>query len=241
MSTRPALVVIPTYDERDNLEPIVRAVLSTDDRLDILVVDDNSPDGTGKLADTLAQETDRVFVLHREKKEGLGKAYVAGFRWALARHYAFVFEMDADFSHAPADLPRFLAELENGADLVIGSRRVKGGRTVNWGPGRQFISAGGSTYARTILGVDIRDLTAGFKCFKRATLEALPLDDVRSSGYGFQVELTYRALRLGLKVVEIPVVFEDRRVGQSKMSRKIFLEAARMVWQLRWDAIRGRL
>jgi len=178
--------------------------------------------------------------LHRAGKEGLGKAYVDGFRWALAREYRFVFEMDADFSHAPADLPRFLAELDAGADLVIGSRRVAGGRTVNWGPGCKLISAGGSLYARTILGVDVRDLTAGFRCFRREVLEALPLDRVRSSGYAFQVELTYRAIRKGFRVVEIPVVFEDRRVGQSKMSRAIFVEAMRMVWQLRFDALRGR-
>lgn len=237
----PALVLIPTYNERDNLEPIVRAVLASDPRLDVLVIDDNSPDGTGALADQLAAETGRVRVLHRARKEGLGRAYVAGFKEALARGYAYIFEMDADFSHDPKDLPRFLAELENGADVVLGSRRVPGGRTVNWGVGRQLISAGGSLYARTVLGVPVQDLTGGFKCFRRKVLETLPLDEVKSTGYAFQVELTYRAIRQGFRVVEIPIVFEDRRVGQSKMSSAIFREAIAMVWRLRYEAIRGRL
>lgn len=229
----PALVIIPTYNERDNLEAITRAVLAADARVDVLVVDDNSPDGTGELADALAKELPRVRVLHREKKEGLGKAYLHAFKWALEQGYQYVMEMDADFSHDPKYLPRFLDEAEKGADLVLGSRYVEGGGTVNWGPGRRFISKGGSLYARTILGVRIRDLTGGFKCFRRRVLESLSLDAVKSTGYAFQIELTFRALKAGFKVKEIPIVFEDRRVGQSKMSRKIFLEALTMVWKLR--------
>jgi dolichol-phosphate mannosyltransferase len=238
----PALVIVPTYNERDNLEPIVKAILAADPRLDILIVDDNSPDGTGQIADTLSAADPRVKVLHRHKKEGLGRAYVAGFRRALEEPYEFIFEMDADFSHKPTDLPRFLKALdEQGADVCLGSRRVEGGGTVNWGVGRQLISGGGSLYARTVLGVDVRDLTGGFKCFRRKVLETLPLNEIRSSGYGFQVELTYRALRKGFKVIEIPIIFEDRRVGKSKMSRSIFLEAMSMVLRLRLDAIQGRL
>lgn len=238
----PALVIVPTYNERDNLEPIVKAILEADARLDILIVDDNSPDGTGNIADTLANGNKRIKVLHREKKEGLGRAYVAGFKRALEDPYEFIFEMDADFSHKPADLPRFLKALEDQqADVCLGSRRVEGGGTVNWGVGRQLISGGGSLYARTVLGVDVRDLTGGFKCFRRKVLETLPLNEIRSSGYGFQVELTYRALRKNFKVIEIPIIFEDRRVGKSKMSRGIFLEAMSMVLRLRLDAIQGRL
>ena len=228
-----ALVIIPTYNEAENVEPITRAVLAADPRLDVLVVDDNSPDGTGSMADALSRAEPRVHVLHRAAKEGLGRAYLAGFDWALARPYRFVFEMDADFSHDPRYLPRFLAEMDAGADMALGSRYVEGGGTVNWGVGRQLLSKGGSLYARSILGVQVRDLTGGFKCFRRETLEALDLATVRSSGYAFQIELTYRAIRRGFKIKEIPIVFEDRRVGKSKMSRKIFLEAATLVWKLR--------
>jgi len=238
----PALVIVPTYNERDNLEPIVRAILAADPRLDILVVDDNSPDGTGQLADTLAAAEPRVKVLHRAQKQGLGRAYIAGFKRALQDPYEFIFEMDADFSHKPEDLPRFLAALdEQHADICLGSRRVKGGGTVNWGVGRQIISGGGSLYARTVLGIGIRDVTGGFKCFRRKVLETIPLDEIHSSGYGFQVELTYRAIRKGFKVIEIPIIFEDRRVGQSKMSRAVFLEAFGMVLRLRAEALAGRL
>ena len=229
----PALVIIPTYNERDNLEAISSAVLAADRRLDVLVVDDNSPDGTGELADQLAKSEPRIKVLHREQKEGLGRAYLHAFRWALEHGYQYVMEMDADFSHDPKYVPRFLDEAEAGADLVLGSRYVHGGGTVNWGPARRFISKGGSLYARTILGVDVKDLTGGFKCFRRTVLESLALDAVKSTGYAFQIELTYRALKAGFKVKEIPIVFEDRRVGQSKMSRKIFIEALTMVWTLR--------
>lgn len=237
----PALVVLPTYNERDNLEPIVKAILAADPRLDVLVVDDSSPDGTGELADAIARAEPRVRVLHRARKEGLGKAYLAAFRRALDDGYQYVIEMDADFSHAPKDVPRLLDRAESGVDLVLGSRRVEGGGTVNWGVGRQLISAGGSLYARTVLGVDVRDLTGGFKCFRRSALEAIALENVRSSGYAFQIELTYRVLRRGLRVEEIPIIFEDRRVGQSKMTRAVFREAIGMVWRLRVDALRKRL
>jgi dolichol-phosphate mannosyltransferase len=229
----PALVCIPTYNERDNLEPITRAVLAADRRVDILVVDDNSPDGTGKLADELAAQEPRIRVLHRPQKQGLGRAYLHAFQWALAEGYSYVLEMDADFSHDPRYLPALLDTAESGVDLVLGSRYVEGGGTVNWGLGRQFLSRGGSLYARTILGVKVRDLTGGFKCFHRRVLESLDLQAVHSTGYAFQIELTYRALRRGFTVRELPIVFEDRRVGQSKMSRRIFMEALTMVWKLR--------
>lgn len=229
----PALVCIPTYNERENIGPIVEAVLQADPRVDILIVDDNSPDGTGKLADELAAKDSRVRVLHREKKEGLGRAYLHAFRTALDMGYAYILEMDADFSHDPRYLPTLLDAAEAGADLVLGSRYVTGGGTVNWGIGRQLISRGGSLYARSILGVGINDLTGGFKCFNRRVLESIDLDAVRSTGYAFQIELTYRTLKKGFTVREVPIVFEDRRVGHSKMSRKIFLEALTMVWKLR--------
>ncbi len=228
-----ALVCIPTYNEADNVEPITTAVLGVEPRVDVLVVDDNSPDGTGRIADGLAAKEPRLRVLHREKKEGLGRAYLHAFQWALDEGYDFIVEMDADFSHDPRYLPRLLDEGMAGADLVLGSRYVEGGGTVNWGAGRKVISRGGSLYARSILGVDIRDLTGGFKCFNRRVLETIDLGAVKSTGYAFQIELTYRTLKAGFRVKEIPIVFEDRRVGQSKMSRKIFLEALTMVWKLR--------
>jgi dolichol-phosphate mannosyltransferase len=230
----PALVIIPTYNELDNLGPITTAVLKADPRVDILVVDDNSPDGTGKLADELASKEPRIKVLHREKKQGLGRAYLHAFRWALEHAYSYIIEMDADFSHDPRFLTPLIDLAVNGADVALGSRYVEGGGTVNWGVSRQLISQGGSLYARSILGVKVRDLTGGFKCFNRRVLEGIDLDSVQSSGYGFQIELTYRALKKGFTVKEMPIVFEDRRVGQSKMSRKIFLEAALMVWKLRF-------
>lgn len=230
----PALVIIPTYNERDNIGPITSAVLAAESRVDILVVDDNSPDGTGQLADELAANEPRIKVLHREKKEGLGRAYLHAFGWALEHGYQFIIEMDADFSHDPKYLPKLLDAAQGGADLVLGSRYVEGGGTVNWGTGRKIISRGGSLYARSILGVRIRDLTGGFKCFSRRVLEGIELEQVQSTGYAFQIELTYRALKKGFKVKEIPIVFEDRRVGQSKMSRKIFVEAMTMVWKLRF-------
>lgn len=230
----PALVIIPTYNERDNLGPITTAVLAADKRIDILVCDDNSPDGTGQLADELAAKEPRIKVLHREKKEGLGRAYLAAFRWALDRKYDFIIEMDADFSHDPKYLPKLIDTARDEADVAVGSRYIEGGGTVNWGIGRQVMSRGGSVYVRTVLGIDLHDCTAGFKCFNRRVLEGIGLEKVQSSGYGFQIELKYRALKKGFTIKEIPIVFEDRRVGQSKMSRKIFLEAIRMVWKLRF-------
>jgi dolichol-phosphate mannosyltransferase len=229
---RRALVCLPTYDERENIEPITRAILDATPEVDVLVIDDDSPDGTGRVADAIAGREPRVHVLHRARKEGLGKAYLAGFDWALARGYELVLEMDADFSHSPSYLPQLLARARE-ADLVLGSRNVKGGGTVNWGIGRKILSRGGSLYARTILGLDVRDLTGGFKCFRREVLEAIDLSTVQCSGYAFQIELTYRAARKGFRVAEIPIVFEDRRVGHSKMSRRIVLEAIRKVWSIR--------
>jgi dolichol-phosphate mannosyltransferase len=232
---------LPTYNERENLEPMLRAlgdVLGEGDR--VLVIDDNSPDGTGELADRLAGELAFVDVLHRPRKEGLGPAYLAGFRRALDDGAELVVEIDCDFSHDPAHVPRLLAAAED-ADLVLGSRYVPGGGVENWGLIRRSISAGGSIYARFVLGVPVRDLTGGFKCFRRAVLEAIPLDQVRSRGYAFQIELTYRALRKGFRVQEVPIRFSDRAVGGSKMSRAIVLEAIWKVPLLRLSALRGEL
>jgi len=228
------LVIVPTYNERDNLPEIVAAVHQHLPEADLLVVDDNSPDGTGAVADEIAAKDKKVHVLHRPGKQGLGVAYIAGFKWALARDYQFLFEMDCDFSHDPKYLPIMLGKARAGADLVLGSRYVDGGGTVNWGPMRKFISRGGSFYARTILGIGVRDVTGGFKCFRRSTLEKLDLDSVSAQGYGFQIEMTYRAIKQGMRVEEVPIVFVDRRVGQSKMSKKIFLEALTLVWKLRF-------
>ena len=238
-----AVVCVPTYNERDNVEPLVRAlgeVLDTA-RDRVLVIDDGSPDGTGELADRLAAELPWVGVLHRTAKEGIGRAYLAGFAQALATDADLVLEMDCDFSHDPADVPRLIAACENGADLVLGSRWVDGGGTENWGLIRRLVSRGGSLYARLVLGVGIRDLTGGFKCFRRRVLETIDLDAIAARGYGFQIEGTYRALRAGFRVVEIPITFADRRVGESKMSGAIVLEAMRQVPVLRWKALRRRL
>jgi dolichol-phosphate mannosyltransferase len=233
-----AVVCLPTYDERENLERIVRAL--ADRGVSVLVIDDNSPDGTGRVADALAAELDWVEVLHRERKEGLGPAYLAGFRHALAAGAHLVLEMDADFSHDPADVPRLIAAADE-ADLVIGSRYVDGGSIQNWGRVRRFVSAGGSLYARALLGVDVRDLTGGFKCFRRDVLETLDLDAIASRGYAFQIETTYRALRAGFRVREIPIAFVDREHGGSKMSGPIMLEAIWKVPALRLRALAGRL
>jgi dolichol-phosphate mannosyltransferase len=226
------IVIIPTYNERDNLERLVHAVLAVEPSLHVLVIDDGSPDGTGDLADELAQASGRVHVLHRPGKMGLGTAYVAGFRYALARNYTHIIEMDADFSHRPEDLPRLL-EAAHSADVVIGSRNVPGGRAENWSPLRHVISKGGSLYARTILGLPIRDCTGGFKCFRRTVLASLPLHRVTTNGYGFQVEMNYLCHRAGFRIVEVPIVFPDRKVGHSKMSRNIVLEAMLLVLKLR--------
>ena len=230
-----ALIIIPTYNEAENVGPISAAVLEALPGAHVLIVDDASPDGTGALADELATADDRVHVLHRQGKEGLGKAYLAGFRWALARDYPFVFEMDADFSHQPRYLAPMLAAGRAGADVVIGSRYVAGGGTENWGLGRQLISRGGGLYSRAVLGIPIRDLTGGFKCFRREALEAVNLDRVFSAGFGFQIEMNYRCSILGLKVEELPIVFPDRTQGESKMSGSIFAEALVNVWKLRFN------
>lgn len=227
------LLIIPTYNERENLTLLCSQIHDALPAADLLIVDDNSPDGTGELADSLAAKHSYLKVMHRAGKLGLGTAYLAGFRYAIDHGYDYIFEMDADFSHDPCYLASLLGAAVEGADVVIGSRRVPGGGTENWGVGRQLISAGGSLYARTILGLPIRDLTSGFKCFRRAVLESIDLESVRSNGYSFQIEMTYRAIKKGFRVVEVPIVFVDRRAGQSKMSRKIFLEAMGMVWRMR--------
>jgi dolichol-phosphate mannosyltransferase len=224
-----AWLLLPTYNEAENIEPIVRAAreqLRDGDR--ILIVDDNSPDGTGEIADRLAREIDGVDVLHRAGKQGLGRAYLAGFAHALEGGADLVLEMDSDFSHDPADIPRLIAAAAD-ADLVLGSRYVAGGSVTDWGLVRRIVSRGGSWYARVVLGVKVRDLTGGFKCFRRSVLETLDLETVHADGYGFQIELTYRAIKAGFKVVEIPIVFRDRRVGESKMNARIALEA---VWKV---------
>ena len=233
-ASRRAVICLPTYDERENIRPILSAIHEAVPQVDVLVIDDDSPDGTGRIADEVALGDNRVRVLHRARKEGLGRAYLAGFAWALERGYGLILEMDADFSHDPRQLP-VLLERAREADLVLGSRYVPGGGTVNWGLGRRLISRGGSFYARTVLGVSVRDLTGGFKCFRREVLEAIDLPSVLCSGYAFQIELTYRALRRGFAVVEVPIVFTDRRVGRSKMSRGIVLEAVRKVWSMRFS------
>jgi dolichol-phosphate mannosyltransferase len=230
----PVWVVLPTYNEATNIEPLVaaaRAKLPTSAQ--ILIVDDNSPDGTGEIASRLAEEDSAIHFLHRPAKEGLGPAYIAGFRKALAGGAGLIVEMDADFSHEPAYLPRLLEAAER-ADLAIGSRYVPGGGVNDWGALRRAISRGGSTYARFVLGVGIRDLTGGFKCFRREVLEAIDLGAVRARGYAFQVEMTYRAIELGFDVVEVPIVFRDREAGSSKMSRSIVLEAIWRVPMLRF-------
>jgi len=233
-----AVVCLPTYNERDNLEAMVRALGKRE--VEVLVVDDASPDGTGELADRLAGELGYVHVLHRDRKQGLGPAYVAGFRRALTDGADLVLEMDCDFSHDPADVPRLIAATAD-ADLVLGSRYVAGGGIADWGAGRRLVSAGGSLYARLVLGVRVHDLTGGFKCYRRRVLETIDLDAVSSRGYAFQIETTYRALRAGFSVVEVPISFVDRQVGQSKMSRGIILEAIWKVPALRAAALRGRL
>jgi dolichol-phosphate mannosyltransferase len=233
-----ATVCLPTYNERENLEPMVRALGQKG--VAVLVIDDNSPDGTGELADRLAAELDHVEVLHRDTKEGLGPAYLAGFRHALADGADLILEMDADFSHDPNDVAR-LIHWTSEADVVLGSRYVKGGSIRNWGRLRRFVSAGGSRYARWVLGVHVHDLTGGFKCFRREVLEAVDLDGITSRGYAFQIEATYRALRAGFRVVEVPIAFVDRERGGSKMSRGIVLEAIWKVPLLRLRALLGRL
>jgi dolichol-phosphate mannosyltransferase len=233
-----ATVCLPTYNERENVERMVRALQGLG--VAVLVIDDNSPDGTGDIADRLAEEFDGVSVLHRPRKEGLGPAYLAGFRRALDEGAELILEMDCDFSHDPADVLRLIAAAEE-ADLVLGSRYVEGGGTENWGAVRRFISRGGSLYAQVLLGLRVRDLTGGFKCYRRKVLEALPLDEIHSKGYAFQIETTYRALRKGFRVREVPITFVDRVEGGSKMSRAIVVEGFWKVPVLRFAALRRRL
>jgi dolichol-phosphate mannosyltransferase len=242
MSVPRAVVCLPTYNERENLEAIVQAlgeVLDTSHD-GVLVIDDNSPDGTGDIAVELAERLPWVSVLHRERKEGIGPAYIAGFRRLLAEGAELILEMDCDFSHDPADVPRLIAAAED-ADLVLGSRYVPAGGTENWGLLRRFVSRGGCLYAQVLLGVRVRDLTGGFKCFRREALEAIDIDAVAARGYGFQIETTYRVLRKGLRVREIPIRFVERRAGASKMTGSIVAEAMWKVPTLRWRALTGRL
>ena len=235
-----ALVVVPTYNEAVNLPVIVPQILEQDPRLEVLVVDDNSPDGTGQLADQMAAADPRVHVLHRPGKGGLGKAYLAGFSWALERDYELIFEMDADFSHDPKFLKDFLRAAED-ADLVIGSRYKTGVNVINWPISRLLLSLGANQYARWITGLPIVDCTGGFKCFRRRVLQAIDFERVRSNGYSFQIEMSFRAWKKGFRLVEIPIVFTDRVEGQSKMNKRIVREAIWMVWWLRLKALVGQL
>lgn|SRR5690348_4586847 len=236
-----ALVIVPTYDERENIKRLIGAILDQDVRLDILVVDDGSPDGTGEIVESLMQHESRVHILKRARKMGLGTAYIAGFSWALQEGYDFVFEMDADFSHDPAHLPQFLRAIDD-ADLVLGSRYRNGKVTVvNWPIKRLLLSYFANVYARIVTGLPVWDATGGFKCFRRHVLEGIDLTRVRSNGYAFQIEMSFRAWRKHFKIVEIPIVFVDRTEGQSKMSRSIVREAIWMVWRLRFWALRGKV
>jgi dolichol-phosphate mannosyltransferase len=236
-----ALIIIPTYNERLNIARIIDSALSQDARLEVLVVDDGSPDGTGAVVDEIAATNPRVHILHRGKKLGLGTAYLAGFRWGIERQYDLMFEMDADFSHDPAHLPEFLATIEN-ADLVLGSR-YRGGKVtvVNWPIARLLLSYFANVYARAVTGLPYWDATGGFKCYRRKVLEAIDLNAVKSNGYAFQIEMSFRAWRKGFRIVEIPIVFHDRTEGESKMSKGIIREAVWMVWRLRWWALTGRI
>ncbi len=234
------LVIIPTYNEQENIREIVPEVLEKDHSIDILIVDDNSPDGTGQIADEMAQENPRMRVLHREEKAGLGTAYKTGFRYALENGYDYVFEMDADFSHDPKYIPDFFKAIKD-ADLVLGSRYISGVNVINWPISRLLLSYYANVYTRWVTGLPVKDATGGFKCFRREVLEKIDLDQVQSEGYSFQIEMSFRAWKKGFKIKEIPIVFEDRRVGQSKMSKKIVREAIWRVWKLRILSLFGRL
>jgi len=238
--TQRAVIIFPTYNERENIEKIVHAVLPLDPRIHVLIVDDNSPDGTGQLADRLAADEPKVRVLHRPTKEGLGRAYIAGFKWALENEFDFIFEMDADFSHGPEYIKDFLREIQN-YDLVIGSRYISGVNVINWPMSRLLLSYFANVYSRVVTGLPLRDATGGFKCFRRQVLEAIDLDRVRSTGYAFQIEMSMRAWKKKFRLKEIPIIFFDRVAGKSKMSRKIMWEAVWMVWTLRLKAVLGRL
>lgn len=236
-----ALVIVPTYNERFNIARLIPAILAQDPSFEILVVDDGSPDGTGAIVDGIAATNPRVNVIHREGKLGLGTAYIAGFQWALERKYDLVFEMDADFSHNPERLPEFLEAIRE-ADLVLGSRYQDGHvNVVNWPMSRLFLSYGANVYARFITGLPIFDTTGGFKCFRRNVLESIDLNSVKSNGYAFQIEMSYRAWKRGFRLFEIPIIFVDRTEGVSKMSKKIVREAVWMVWRLRWWSLTGRI
>ena len=229
------LIIIPTYNERENVRAIATAVFASSPDVDILFVDDNSPDGTGAITDEMAATDSRVKVLHRAKKNGLGRAYIAGFKWALERHYEFICEMDADFSHNPADIPKLRVAAQS-AGLVLGSRYINGIRVINWPLRRLFLSRGAGLYVKLVTGMSFTDPTGGFKCFRRCVLETIPLDGIESSGYSFQVEMTHTAWRIGCRIVEVPIVFEERRSGASKMSKNIIFEALVMVWKLYFRA-----
>ncbi len=233
------LIIIPTYNELDNLRPLLSQIFSYAPETDILIVDDNSPDGTGELADEIQIENPQVNVLHRPGKKGLGTAYIAGFKYAIQHGYDAAFEMDADFSHDPRYLPDFLKAIEN-ADLVIGSRYIPGGDTPNWSMLRRLISGGGNIFARLVLGIPVYDCTAGYRCYRREVLESIDLDTIQSQGYAFQVELAYRVMQKGFKIVETPIVFMDRRVGKSKMSRKIVIEGFTYVLKARFSNQQGQ-
>jgi dolichol-phosphate mannosyltransferase len=235
-----ALVIIPTYNESENIEKIVPLVMEKDPSIHVLIVDDNSPDGTGRIADEMAKKDGRVSVIHREKKSGLGTAYIAGFKFALEKGYDLIFEMDCDFSHDPKYLPHFLKAIQE-ADLVLGSRYVDGVNVINWPMSRLLLSYYANVYSRLVTGLPVKDATSGFKCFRREVLEAIDFDRVKSNGYSFQIEMSFRAWKKGFKIKEIPIVFEDRKVGQSKMSKKIVREAVWMVWKLRLRSLLGRL
>jgi dolichol-phosphate mannosyltransferase len=236
-----ALVIVPTYNERANIAKLIESVLAQDPRLDILIVDDGSPDGTGAIVEEIRKESPRVSILHRASKMGLGTAYLAGFRWGLDAGYGLIFEMDADFSHDPGHLPSFLAAID-GADLVLGSRYRNGKVTVvNWPIARLLLSYFANVYARGVTGLQLYDSTGGFKLFRREVLEAIDLNAVRSNGYAFQIEVSFRAWKKGFRIVEIPIVFTDRSEGESKMSRRIVWEAVWMVWRLRWWSITGKV
>jgi len=235
-----ALIIFPTYNEKENIELIANAVLPLDERINILIVDDNSPDGTGAIADKMAANDSRINVLHRENKEGLGRAYLAGFKWALENKFDYIFEMDADFSHDPKFVPDFLKAIEE-YDLVLGSRYISGVNVINWPMGRLLLSYYANMYTRIVTGLNVRDATGGFKCFRREVLETIDLDAVRSNGYIFQIEVSMRVWKKGFKIKEIPIVFADRVLGQSKMSKKIVREAIWKVWYLRLMSILGKL
>jgi len=225
------LVVVPTYNERENLTPLVQKLLALPVPVDVLVVDDNSPDGTGKLAEELASKYPVIHVLHRSEKNGLGRAYLAGFNWALEQGYEFVFELDGDMSHNPDDIPMFL-EAARGADLVLGSRYLNGIRIINWPLSRLMLSKGAATFVQRVTGMPFTDPTGGYKCFRRRALEAIELSAIHSNGYSFQIEMTHKLWRKGMKIVEVPIIFTDRFQGRSKMSRSIMFEAFFMVWRL---------